>query len=288
LYLAIGNLILLFVWFIPLALVLGLLGLSPVGMILIGLIVILGLFSLNIWGEITREPASRELEILFQEMAEQQGEQEQTEEDPDVEQNQQDEKESQKPALFKHWLDILLLTFVLPWLRLNETLGQYLGAEQKTQKPWLASNVLVIPLIAVEDLDLKNSIDRIDQMTSDHLFRFQPGWVKVDLVARTAQWIIGFFGLLIGSSVALLITDPLEEDPWLRILGLGIGLIIFWLFITLGNIISAYSRSCYHTALYQWVRNVEEARQLDDPGRAVPPDILRRALGKFAISKEER
>jgi len=86
-------------------------------------------------------------------------------------------------------------------------------------------------------------------------------------------------GILIGLTVAVLITDPAAPGPWLRILGLGIGLLIVWLFITSGNLFSAYTRSFYHVALYQWVMNMEEARETGEPERAVPPDILRQAIG---------
>jgi len=139
----------------------------------------------------------------------------------------------------------------------------------------------VSDFFSVRDRDylIMDAVRRIDQMVDDHLLRFQPGLVKVDLVGSLVQWGLSFIGILIGLTVAILITDPIAPDPWLLILGLGVGLLIVWLFITSGNLFSAYSRSFYHAALYQWVRNVEKARETGKPERAVPPDILRKAMG---------
>jgi hypothetical protein len=293
-YIAVGNLVLLFFWFIPLGLVLGLIGLKPVGMLLIGLIGVFMLFSFYAWSEITREPASRRIAALLQDgkspvvegtaqnedplQAKQENE---GTEKPLLAENAQVEEDSQEKSLFKHWSDIFILTLGLPWKRLIFHFQKLLKPEIEPKPVWIPSSTLLVPVISIENRDLKDAVQRIDQMTDDHLLRFQPGLVKVDLVGSLVQWILCFIGILIGLTVAILITDPIAPDPWLLILGLGVGMLIVWLFITSGNLFSAYSRSFYHTALYKWVRNVEEARKTGEPERAVPPDILRQAIGKI-------
>ncbi|HAF49099.1 MAG TPA: hypothetical protein DCL08_07670 [Anaerolineaceae bacterium] len=293
-YIAVGNLILLFFWFLPLGLVLGLIGLKPVGMLLIGLIGVFMLFSFYAWSEITREPASRRIAALLQagkslvvEGTSQNAERLQAAQEiegdgkPLLAEISQVEEVPQEKSLFKHWSDILILTLGLPWKRLIYHFQKLLKPEIEVKPAWIPSYTLLIPVISIENRDLKDAVQRIDQMIDDHLLRFQPGLVKVDLVGSLVQWILCFIGIFIGLTVAILITDPIAPDPWLLILGLGVGMLIVWLFITSGNLFSAYSRSFYHTALYQWARNVEAARETGEPERAVPPDILRQAIGKI-------
>jgi len=289
-YIAVGNLILLFIWFLPLGLVLGLIGLRPVGMLLIGLIGVFMLFSFYAWSEITREPASRRMVALIhegtipvEENAQNEGllagEEIEGVDKPLIAGISQNEDNPQEKSLFNHWSDILILTLVLPGMRLIYHFQKLLKPESEPKHAWLPSHTLLVPVICVENWDIKDAVKRIEQMIDDHLLRFQSGLVKVDLVGSLVQWILCLIGILIGLTVAVLITDPAAPGPWLRILGLGIGLLIVWLFITSGNLFSAYTRSFYHVALYQWVMNMEEARETGEPERAVPPDILRQAIG---------
>jgi hypothetical protein len=252
------------------------------------------LFSFYAWSEITREPASRRIAALLQagkspvvegtsQNAErlQAGQEIEGDGKPLLAEISQVEEVPQEKSLFKHWSDILILTLGLPGKRLIYDFQKLLKLEIEPKPAWIPSYTLLIPVISIENRDLKDAVQRIDQMIDDHLLRFQPGLVKVDLVGSLVQWILCFIGIFIGLTVAILITDPIAPAPWLLILGLGVGMLIVWLFITSGNLFSAYSRSFYHTALYQWARNVEAARETGEPERAVPPDILRQAIGKI-------
>lgn len=260
LYIAVGNLILLLVWFLPLGLTVGLIGIRPVGMIFIGLVSIFMLFSFYMWGEITREHASKVMVDLQQEYS--------------ISEND----EAQKLSIFEHWPEILIWTLVKPVLGIQFYLHQLLWPDREEKYPWFESHVLIVPLISLENLNFKEAVSRIEEIISDHLLRFKPGFVKVDLFARLVRWVMGIIGILTGLSVAVIVADPLSTDPWQRILVLGIGLLIAWFFLTLGHLFSAFVRCCYHTTLYQWVMNVKAARDSGDPSRAVPPEILRQSL----------
>jgi len=272
LYISVGNLVLLFIWFLPLGLTVGLIGLRPVGMALIGLTSIFMLFSFYIWGEITREDASKRLASYFQDSV------------------LLEEDEQQKAPLFEHWPDILIWTIIKPVLGIQYNLQQLLRQDGEEIHPWFASHALIIPLISLEALSLKEAISRIEEMISGHLLRFKPGFVKVDLFAKLISWMMGIVGFLTGLIVMLISADPFSMEPGQRVLAVGIGLLVGWFFITLGHLFSAYVRSCYHTALYQWVINVKDARELNEPKKANPPEILQKALGQsdFLLNKKER
>ncbi len=276
-YIAVGNLVLLLIWLLPLGLVVYFIGLQPIGIILMGLIAVFMLFSFYLWGEITREYASQVMVSLFKN--------DETQEDDEA----QEDNETQRTAKFKHWADILAWTLVFPIIHLEQFGKQFLWLEKEDKYPWLESHALIIPLISLEDLSLKEAVSRVDEIISAHLLRFKPGFVKVDSVAKFVQWVISVFGIITGLSMGVIVADPFGEDPWQGILALGIWLLIGWFFITLGHLFSAFVRSYYHTALYQWAMNVQEARQSDDPTKANPPEILRFALGQSErVSKKER
>ena len=270
LYIAVGNLLLLLIWFLPLGLTVGLIGVRPVGMSLIGLVSIFLLVSFYMWGEITKEGTSQKLENLAQE-------------NPAPENN-----EAQKVSLFEHWDDILVWTMVKPVLGIQYHLQRFLWPDREENSPWFESHFLIIPLISLENLSLEEAISRVRAMISDHLLRFKPGFVKIDLVARLVQWTVGLIGILTGFSTAILLGDLLSTNPWQRVMALGISFLIAWFFLTLGNLFSAFIQSIYHTALYQWVMNVKAARTLGDPSKAVPPEILRRSLGQSEIIKNKK
>lgn len=272
LQIAIGNLVLLLVWFLPLGLTVGLIGIRPVGMIFIGLVSIFMLFSFYLWAEITREYASKMMANLIHE-------------EP-VSEND----ETPKLPLFEHWHDILIWSMIKPVFGIQHNLERLFWPERAEKYPWFESYDLVIPIISLENLNIKGAVSRIEEMINAHLLRFKPGFVKVDLVARVVCWVMGFIGIMTGLSVAIIVADPLSADPWQRILVLGIGLLIAWFFLTLGYIFSAFTRSCYHTALYQWVMNVKAAIESGDPAKAVPPDIIRQSMGQAEIirNKKER
>ncbi len=279
-YIAVGNLILLLVWFLPLGLVVSLIGFRPIGTVLIGLISIFMLYSFYLWGEITREYASQVMVSLFKDnkTQEENGTQEDNGNQGDNE--TQEDNETQGTVKFKHWTDILVWTLVMPVIHLEHFGKQFFWPGKEEKYPWFESHALVIPLISLESLSFKEAVPRVDEMISEHLLRFKPGFIKVDYIAKLVQWAMSILGILIGFSIAVIVADPFGPDPWQRILGLGIWLLIGWFFITLGHLFSAFVRSYYHTALYQWAVNVQVARQSDDPTKANPPEILRFALGQ--------
>lgn len=269
-YMAVGSFVLLLLWFLPLALVVGLIGVRPIGMLLIGLSGIFFLFSLCAWGDITQLPASQEAAFLF------------------IFQDSSDENETQIKNPFSRWADVLVLTLVLPWMRLFAILRKPIKSEMEEPKLWMAAESLLIPVIALENCRINQSIDRVNQIIKQNLLRFRSGLLKIDLVAHLIQWVLSVIGILVGFSAAVMVSDPLDTDPWWRMLGLAVGVFLAWFFITLGILFSTFTRSMYHTALYQWVRNVEDARDSGDPSRAVPPVILREVLGKTSKNFKER
>jgi hypothetical protein len=198
------------------------------------------------------------------------------------------EEEGQRASKFEHWPDILIWSLVRPVIQIQFSLSKFLWPDKEQKLSWSESHALLIPLIILENLSLKDAVSHLRKLIETHLLRFKPGFIKVDPIAKFVQWVLSILGILTGLSAAVFIGEPLSQDPWQRILALGIVSAVSWLFITMGHLFSSFARSCYAAALYQWVVNVKEARESGDSTKAVPPEILRQALGQSEINKNKK
>jgi hypothetical protein len=269
LFLTAGGLALLLLWLMPVAAAAGLIGFKPIGLMLIGGLSFFFLISLVIWGEIASLPMCRAAAETLSE-------------------NHEFLPVSPK-VIYTHGLDILLLTLILPGVSVIKI---YKTIQQKDsdylQQRWLTGQCLFLPVVSLEALSMPKALDRVEQIIKDNLLRFKPGLVKVTLIARIVQGTLFICGAVIGAVIAnLIITDPAAASHWQRILGIGAGMSTAWLLVTIGNLFSTFTRSFYHTALYTWVRNVEDARKSNEPQKASPPKILQQALGSAGFRKKE-
>jgi len=253
-----GSLVMLFAGFISIALVAWLIGLSPLGLILIGVLSFLVAAGLFIWAEISSLDICPEAAKLFQD-------------------NAQGFSPPEKPVA-NHWGDILILSLSTPGTIIINNLRKLLG--RTAQIPgWFDAQFLILPIISLEGLDLSQAVERVNQMVEDNLLRIQPNLVRVRLVARVVRDTLLIIGILLGAFIAVSITDPATAGPWQRVLAAGAGLLSAWLFTTIGNMFGAFTRACYLTSLYIWVRNVERSREGKTSDKSSPPEILRQVLG---------
>lgn len=269
--LGLGSLILLLIGFIPIAVVVGWIGLTPVGMLAIGLISTLTLVALLIWGEITALRTAQAFSAINQRQPE----------DP--------------PSLFsnltKHGIDIFTLTLIVPMLiifRGVRSLFKPSTHPADEDRVWLDAHPLVLPTIALEGLPFQYALARLQQIVKDNLLRFQVRLIPVRLVAILTQIFLIAVGILLAFIVGISIAAPMTATPWQRILAAGIGALIAWFPTVIGIIFSNFTRTSYATTLYLWVRNVEIARQTGNLESAQPPAILRQVLGTVSTPPKDR
>lgn len=266
---SLGHLALLVLWFLPLALVVGLIGFTPVGLILIGGIVVLLVISWWIWGEIIASGFCHLFDTLI------------------VEGDLASDYLPDRKLFQEDWVDIFLFMLILPGALLLSTFKRWFSKKIGKQPGWIEHHPLIQPVIVLEDLDLKEAATRIEEMVEGHLLRFQVGLMQVSLVARIVEWVMLVLGFAAWIWVSTLIADPMIAGPWELILGVGTGLLVAGVFGLFGFGFSVFTRACYHTALYRWVRNVEEAKRSGDSHKARPPAILAQVLtGSIASNKE--
>lgn len=268
--LGLGGLVILFVWFLSIAVATWLIGLTPLGLSLIGLLALLAVVSLLIWGEITSLLTSRSFASIGSEVTE--------------------EKPTNLKFLGMHAGTVLVLALVLPLLSLGNWFRTLLAKPDSVpneKSRWLAARTLALPVIANEATPLQATLKRLEEIVRDNLLRFREDLIKVRLVAGVIEALLIVLGIALGFVVGLKIADPAVASPWQRVLAAGIAMLVAWLPTIIGIMFSVFTRSCYATALYQWVHNVAAAREGEDKAKAQPPAILAQVLGTTNQSKKE-
>ncbi|MBW6467006.1 MAG: hypothetical protein K0B06_10910 [Brevefilum sp.] len=258
----------LILWLIPLGVVIMLLGLTPLGMVLIGLISILLLYSLLMWGEVTALETSRAFNAI-------------TRGDFSLL-----EAMDQTPV-FVHWKDIALWVLMLPGMELIRFFNQVFQPYKAEKHDWLGGSFVMLPVIALEALNLSEAVERIKQLDRERLLGFHPELIGISPVVGVLQWLLILVGGIVGYWVGLIMADPVTAGVLSRLLAITIGVLLAGSLALMGISFSSFNRACYYTTLYQWALNVEQARSSGDTSRGLAPVILSQVMRKTKPSKKE-
>jgi hypothetical protein len=263
-----GSLVIVLLGLLPLVLIISLIGLQPIGLVLIGLIVILIYFCLVVWAQISMLSTCWVLDSLIQGQ-------------------QVDDLPGEQPKGGTQRLeDGALLAAVSPGLQAIQLGRMVIHPNRVGDLQWMEHHRLALPVIAIEDLPLKQALSRIKQMVEENHVKVRPNLIPVNLFGRFVQWVLLLIGILIGFTVGLNIADPLTTKPLIANLGMGIGLLIACIFAIAGNHFSSFTRACYHTALYAWARNLEDAVNTGKSDKATTPMILSMVFRRSTKIKE--
>jgi hypothetical protein len=260
--LAIGSLVILFAWFLPTALVAGLLGLTPWGLTLLGLLAVCVLSGLWVWGEMVALLTARGMN--------------------EIDKPGDTEPLSNWQFLKKHGMAIFTLTLTKPVLWLGQKIKGLFSPKAgltNDRNLWLKAQLLGLPVIVVDGLPLKAALGRLDRIVKENLLPIREKLVRVRLVAAIVHLLLMGVGFFLAFWLGLKLAGPEVTHPWQRIMAAGIAMLVGWVPTFIGCLFSSYTRACYGTALYQWVQNVETARSTGNPEAAQPPAILRQVLG---------
>jgi len=176
----------------------------------------------------------------------------------------------------RDWLDILSLaaasTLVGIFRRSSQKNGKVSAAGvlgSAVESAWTEAAYLVLPAMIIEDIGLKNAILKVVQILREHLLLVGASWVGVRLVNAILGFLLGAAGLLSGLAVGLGISSLARGAPLATAIAIGLGVLIAGLFIMAAIAAGNYTSTAYHTCLYLWTRDVEEARQLGHSAEAV-------------------
>lgn len=143
---------------------------------------------------------------------------------------------------------------------------------------WTEASYLILPAMVIDDLNLKDGMQRVWTITEENLLLIGISTVGV----RFVTGLIGFGFGVIGFGIAFLVGGGLSfasgGDATLSIVGIVIGALIFFTFVMVASAFSSYTSTAYHTCLYIWAREVEKAKAKGSSVQVVAPAPLAAAL----------
>jgi len=144
---------------------------------------------------------------------------------------------------------------------------------------WTETAFLVLPAMVIEDLNLKQGLERVWNITKKNLLLIGISTVGV----RAATGLIGFFlamiGLVIGGAIGGGAAYLSGGETTVSIIAIVFGILIFFFFVVISSIISTYTSTAYHTCLYIWAREVEKAQEKGSATPVAAPAPLAAVLG---------
>lgn len=144
--------------------------------------------------------------------------------------------------------------------RNNVLAGILRTAMRAVEALWTEAALLVLPAMVIDDLNLKNSLARIVQITKENLLLIGISTVGVRWVTGLIGFVFTMIGLVLAIAVGGGIAYVGNASTALVVVGIAIGAMIFFTFIMVSALFSSYTTTAYHTCLYIWARDVEKAQ----------------------------
>jgi hypothetical protein len=153
------------------------------------------------------------------------------------------------------------------------------GATGLLSALWTEASYLVLPAMVIDDLNLKDGMQRILNITKQNLLLIGISTVGVRWVTGLIGFALGFGGLVIAVAIGGGAAYLSNGNMAISIIGIAIGALIFFTFVVVASVISSYTSTAYHTCLYIWAREVEKAQVAGQSIRVAAPGPLAAVLG---------
>lgn len=147
------------------------------------------------------------------------------------------------------------------------------------QTLWTEAAYLVLPAMIIDDLNLKEGLNRVWKITKENLLLIGISTVGVRLVTGLIGFALGMIGLALGFGLFYAVTTILGFETLGLVVGIGLGVAVASLFFMLASVINSYTSTAYHTCLYIWAREVEKAQVAGQPIQVAAPAPLAAVLG---------
>ncbi len=161
------------------------------------------------------------------------------------------------------------------------------GATNLLQVLWTEASYLILPSMVIDDLNLRDGMQRVLKITRENLLLIGISTVGVRWVTGLIGFLLGLVGFLIALAIgggAFYFTGQLNV---VSILAIALAAFIFFAFVMVASVISSYTTTAYHTCLYIWAREVEKAQlTAGQPVRVPAPAPLAAVLGVQPLSQQ--
>jgi hypothetical protein len=157
--------------------------------------------------------------------------------------------------------------------------GLVRGAANLFEVLWTEASYLILPAMVIDDLNLKDGMQRVIKITKENLLLIGISTVGVRWVTGLIGFVFGVGGFLLALAVgggAAYLTGGINA---ISIAGIVVGAFIFFAFVVVASVITSYTSIAYHTCLYIWARDVEKAQAVGQSTQVAAPAPLAAVLG---------
>ena len=144
---------------------------------------------------------------------------------------------------------------------------------------WTEAAYLILPAMVIDDLNLKDGLKRVWDITKSNLLLIGISTVGVRTVTGLIGFTLGLIGAVIGFGVGYGLIAVLGTGVAGLVIGIGLGAMIFFAFVLVASVIGSYTGTAYHTCLYIWARDAEKAQAVGQPIQVAAPAPLAAVLG---------
>lgn len=134
---------------------------------------------------------------------------------------------------------------------------------------WTVATYFIIPAIVIEDRDIKGAVSRAADIMKRNLLPIGVGEIAVGLVTG----LLSVIGFIVAIVIGFMLFGAISGT-----VGALIAILVVAVLIILIVALSMYITTAYHTCLFLWARDVEDAK-LGAPGTIKPPAPIASALG---------
>ncbi len=192
----------------------------------------------------------------------------------------------------RDWLDILslaaastLVNILKNWVRGNGRNRNPMRSAiaNLIDTVWTEATYLVLPIMVIEDVNLKDALARATYIVKNNLLLVGISTVGVAWVTGLIGFVLGLIGVVLGVGIAFPIISLARDSVPLIVVGVALGVLAASVFFMAAAIINSYTSTAYHTCLYLWARDVENARagqQAGIPVQIAAPAPLAAVLGQ--------
>lgn len=191
----------------------------------------------------------------------------------------------------RDWLDLLslaaastLVNIVRNLVRGNRRNRNLIGEaiSNLIDTLWTEATYLVLPIMVIEDVNLKDGLQRATYIAKSNLLLIGVSTVGVRWMTGLIGFVLGALGLLVGFGIAFPIISLAGDSTALILVAVVLGVLAASVFFMFASVINTYTSTAYHTCLYLWARDVEKAQagqQAAFPAQITAPRPLAAVLG---------
>ncbi len=131
---------------------------------------------------------------------------------------------------------------------------------------WTEASFLILPAMMIEDANLATGIKRATQIAKGNLLLIGVSTVGVKWITGAISFVLGAIGLVLGLALGYGLIAALGTGTAGLVVGIGLGALVFFVFVMVASVISSYTMTAYNTCLFLWARDVEKAQAQQGAG----------------------